>query len=177
MTWERLGNGLDKEFWVKTDGNGGYGAICCSDEVAARETKAYIDLKTVGLGSMLPTIIPWTDRASIPNSSKPTQYQIKRIMLERTFKPVMCAFGVPVPVRKELKFGNRTKLMEGFEKVQARLDVICRTVGELTLAVDGVDGGLFILDLAPGSDQSTAYCQINEIKTGLENLKRTLASL
>lgn len=188
MAWELLGNGMDKEFWAEDTENGGFGVICCSTQVASREMQAYIRLKTEGLGDLLPVILPWDRRKtiSLPGAArvetkpaeiaegKTPQYEIQRIKLGKTFKPLMCVFGVSAVAKAELKRGDPDKVRRGLEQVTANLDAICGIVGELTLAVDGRSKQLFMLDFAPGEGKSTAIQQKDKIAKGLENLLAAL---
>lgn len=175
MPWIELASGCDKRFYVEQSGEGGYGAICCSDEVASREFKAYVDLKNIGV-TLLPTILPWTDPAGIlvDGQTLMPKYQIQRLKIERTFKPQMCAFEVPPKTRKLLAGGNRELLLAGLQEIDANLARICGIVGELTLAVNKDDGRLYMLDFSPGADGSRALSQIQTIKTGLQNLQAAL---
>jgi hypothetical protein len=175
MGWELLGNGCDKKFYVDTQGGGGYGAICCSDEVAGRETKAYIDLKTIDLAPILPTILPWTG-GNIPSQGmqqKP-QYLIERLQIGCTFKPQMCVFQVSRQVKAELQKGDKEKILEGLNLIDENIEKICKIVGELTLAVCSVKKRLFVLDFSPGENKSTAIDQLDTIKKGLRNIRNAL---
>lgn len=174
MPWSLLGNGCDKKFFVEQSGNGGYGAICCSDQVAAREMKAYIELKKLGI-SLIPTVLPWTDLAgfSVDGVDYSPKYQIERLYIGRTFKPLMCAMAMMLPVKKELAKGNKDKLLNGFHEIRSNLEGICNIVGELTLAVNGVvsgDGGLYMLDFSPGESGGRAITNIESIRKGIDNL-------
>jgi len=175
MAWRLLGNGCDKRFYIEESGNGGYGAILCSDAVAARETKAYIDLKTIDV-TLLPTILPWTERAGILTEKgieKP-QYQMQRLYLDKTFKPQMCAMGVPPRTANLLKGGNKILIKAGLEEIASKIEPICRIVGELTLAVDKTSGRLYMLDFSPAENGNRAFCQLETIIKGLNNLMNSL---
>ncbi|WP_288132230.1 hypothetical protein [Microbulbifer sp.] len=175
MTWELLGNGCDKKFYVDAQGSGGYGAICCSDAVAARETKAYIDLKTIDLSPILPTILPWTGGSiRVQDAQQKPQYLIERLQIGCTFKPQMCVFQVSRKIKAELQKGDREKILEGLDLIEGNIEKICRIVGELTLAVCSVKGGLFMLDFSPGENKSTAIDQLDTIKKGLRNIRNAL---
>jgi hypothetical protein len=176
MAWKKLGSGCDKAFYIEQSGNGGYGAIICNDRVAARETKAYINLKTAGV-TLLPTILPWTDREGIDTRDgvvKP-QYQIERLHIDMTFKPQMCAIAVLGKVRAALKGGNAERLRAGFAELESKLELICGIVGELTLAVDKLNGRLYMLDFGPAENGDRAINQIETIRKGLRNLSAAVA--
>lgn len=176
MSWTLLGNGCDKKFYVE-NGDSGYGAICCSTPVAARETKAYVDLKTLDL-TIIPTILPWTDREGIDTGSsvvKP-QYMIERLSISGTFKPQMCAITVLPKVKRMLKEGNPVHLLAGLNEIEAKLERICRIVGELTLCVDKTSGKLFMLDFSPAENGNRAINQIDTIRIGITKLKESLGA-
>jgi hypothetical protein len=172
MAWELLGKGCDKRFYVEDAGNGGYGAICCDKPaVVAREMKAYIDLKTLGL-SVLPTILPWTDPNGITVDGKTEKpaYQIQRLMIGKTFKPIMCTMQVLNPVKNEIKRGNTKSMKAGLQEIDTNLEAICNIVGELTLAIDAKSGGVFMLDFSPAENGNRAIGQLESIKKGMQNL-------
>lgn len=176
MTWTLLGNGCDKKFYVE-GAAGGYGAICCTTVVAARETKAYIDLKNLDL-TIIPTILPWTYPGGIDTGSgvvKP-QYMIERLNITGTFKPQMCALVVFTKVKKMLAEGNREHLLASFNEIELKLDRICKIVGELTLCVDKTTGKLFMLDFSPAENGNRAINQIDTIRTGIANIKASLGA-
>lgn len=171
MAWKKLGNGCDKTFYADGEGFGGYGAICCSQEVAERELGAHAKLSLLNL-SVIPDIKPWPENESlgVEGEDRIPRYKIQRLALQNTFKPIMCVMEPPKKVKTELKGGKKAIMLKGLKEIKGNLDSICKIVGELTLAVDATSGGVYLLDFGPGAGGSTASCHSVQIGKGLDKI-------
>jgi hypothetical protein len=148
--WENKSSGMDKQFFH--NGQDEYGWLNFKDKaVMTRELQSRGAL--VGSKDILPEIDTTRAPPALQGGTEPSGYYIKRIDLDKTIKPKMCALMVPNPVKRTIQDALNTaeKKANGIAsltQIQSNLASICSEVGELTIAFDKSNGKAYLLDLA-----------------------------